>query len=178
MVPPFPTLDTELSDGTPVRFRPIEVDDAVLLREGLDRLSDRSRRLRFHSAVTSLSDAQLRHLVDVDHHDQEALIADVLQGDEYVGVGVARYARAGREDDAPEFAMVVEDAWQGRGVGRLLLRALFVAARHNGFERLTAEVLAENDRMLRLLREEARAVTLRREGSAFHVTLELPPREG
>lgn len=171
----LPELDTVLPDGTPVRFRPIGVDDAVLLREGLGRLSERSRRLRFHSAVTSLSDTQLRHLVDVDHHDQEALIADVLQDGGYVGVGVARYARAAPDDDAPEFAIVVEDAWHGRGVGRLLLRALFRAARRNGFERLTAEVLAENDRMLRLLREEAGAVTLRREGSAFHVTLELPP---
>ncbi|MBW3657332.1 MAG: GNAT family N-acetyltransferase [Actinobacteria bacterium] len=173
-----PELETTLPDGTRVRFRPIGVDDTQLLREGIGRLSERSRRLRFHSAVTSLSDAQLRHLVDVDHHDQEALIADVLLGDEYVGVGVARYARAAPDDGVPEFAMVVEDAWQGRGVGRLLLRALFAAARRNGFERLTAEVLAENDRMLRLLREEAGAVTLRRDGSAFHVTLELPPRQG
>lgn len=166
-----------LPDGTPVRFRPIEPSDAPLLEEGMARLSERSRRLRFHSAVTHLTDAQLRHLVDVDHHDQEALVADVLQDDGYVGVGVARYARSGRDDPAPEFAMVVEDAWQGRGVGRLLLRALFATVRRNGFDRLTAEVLAENDRMIRLLREEADAVTLRREGSAFHVSLELPRTE-
>lgn len=174
---PPPVTGTVLPDGTPVRFRPIEAGDAPLLRDGLERLSDRSRRLRFHSAVTSLSDAQLRHLVDVDHHDQEALIADVLDGDEYVGVGVARYARAG-PDDVPEFAIVVEDAWQGRGVGRPLLRALFATARRNGFDRLGAEVLAENDRMLRLLREEAAAVTLRRDGSVFHVTVDLVDGDG
>ncbi|MBW3619615.1 MAG: GNAT family N-acetyltransferase [Actinobacteria bacterium] len=163
-----------LHDGTVVRFRPIEPADAPLLEDGLARLSERTRRLRFHSAVTHLTDAQLRHLVDVDHHDQEALIADLLEDGAYRGVGVARYARRSPDDDAPEFAIVVEDAVQGRGIGRWLLRALFATARVNGFTRLTAEVLAENDRMLRLLREESAGLELSRVAGAYHVELELP----
>lgn len=172
------TTETHLADGTPVRFRPIRLEDAPLIQEGMARLSERTRRMRFHSAVTHLSEAQLNHLVDVDHHDQEALVADVLEGDEYRGVGVARYARHGPDDDAPEFAIVVEDALQGRGIGRLLLRSLFATARRNGFERLSAEVLAENDRMLHLLREEAVAVRLVLDGNAYHVELDLPPLPG
>lgn len=171
---PETITETVLPDGTSVRFRPIRLEDAPLLQEGLARLSERSRRMRFHSAVTHLSLAQLRRLVDVDHHDQEALVADLLEGDEYRGVAVARYARSGPDDDAPEFAIVVEDEAQGRGLGRLLLRALFATARRNGFRRLTAEVLAENDRMLHLLRDESAAIELRREGASFHVELELP----
>lgn len=170
--------ETVLRDGTRVRFRPIRLDDAPLLQAGLERLSERTRRMRFHSAVTHLSDAQLRHLVDIDHHDQEALVADLYEDGEYRGVGVARYARTSPTDDAPEFAIVVEDDVQDRGIGRWLLRALFATARRNGFERLSAEVLAENDRMLHLLRQEAAGVELTREGGVYHVVLELPPPDG
>lgn len=167
-------VETVLPDGTPVRFRPIRHEDAPLLQEGLGRLSERSRRLRFHGAVTHLSEAKLHRLVDVDHHDQEALVADLLEADGYRGVGVARYARASADDDAPEFAIVLEDAVQGRGLGRLLLRALFATARRNGFRRLTAEVLAENDRMLTLLRQEAAALEATRDGAVLHIVVTLP----
>lgn len=161
-----------LPDGTPVRIRPLEPGDAPLLREGMQRLSERSRRLRFHSAVSDLTDAQLRALVAVDQRDRLALVVDVPTDEGYEGVAVARYAIP-PDGGPPEFAIVVEDAWQGRGVGRLLLRALFEAARGNGFEELTAEILAENDRMLRLLREEAPEVDLTRHGTSFSATVRL-----
>lgn len=167
-----PVIEADLRDGTQVRLRPLRREDAPLLREGMGRLSARSRRLRFHSAVTGLSDAQLKALVDLDQHDRVALVADVLEDGDHHAVGVARYA-AVPGDGPPEFAIVVEDAYQGRGIGRLLLGALFDHARRSGFDRLTAEVLAENDRMLHLLREVARDIELQRQGGSFHVDVRL-----
>jgi hypothetical protein len=62
-----------LRDGSAVLIRPVRSADAPLLADGLARLSDRSRRLRFLSPKRALSLAELGYFTDVDHHDHEAL---------------------------------------------------------------------------------------------------------
>jgi len=66
-------------------------------------------------------------------------------------VGVARYI-ADPDDTSAEFAIVVADAWQRRGVGRVLMRGLIVCAKRRGFETLRGMILRENERMLAFVR--------------------------
>ncbi|MDX1511892.1 MAG: hypothetical protein R3249_11135, partial [Nitriliruptorales bacterium] len=61
--------EIELASGTEVRFRPAIPEDAEHLREGLARLSERTRWLRFHAPVDRRNNEQVRWLVDVGHHD-------------------------------------------------------------------------------------------------------------
>jgi GNAT superfamily N-acetyltransferase len=152
--PPRPggerTTVTRLPAAT-VRVRPIRPSDAPILQAGMARLSDRTRWLRFHMPISRLSAAQLRALVHVDHHHREALVAEVRGADGgWEPVGVARYART--TEDRADLAVVVEDAWQGRGIGRLLLDRLAAAAREEGVVAFVAEVLSENHQALRLVR--------------------------
>jgi acetyltransferase len=143
-----------LRDGTPVEVRPVEPDDADLLLEGFNELSAPSRIARFLTAVPRLPGHWVEALVDIDHRDREALGAlDPATGR---GIGVARYVRLADRPHEAEFAVTVADAWQGRGVARLLLGELFDAARAHGLTVLSGDVLADNARMLALGRSLGR----------------------
>lgn len=161
-----------LRDGSTAVIRPIEPEDAGLLVEGFEALSDRSRYARFLTAVPRLPRHWVDVLVDVDHRDREALGALDPQTGE--GVGVARYVRLEDAPDEAEFAIAIADDWQGRGLGRVLLAELVDAARANGLRCLTADVLAENTRMLELGRSVGRDARLGEiHDGVVHLTVEL-----
>jgi GNAT superfamily N-acetyltransferase len=111
-----------LQDGARVTLRPITPADKPLLAASFERLSEESRYRRFFTPMTNLSAAQLDYLVDIDHHDHEAIVAvDPISGE---GLAVARYLRANENAEAAEVAVTVADDWQGRGLGRALLDRL------------------------------------------------------
>ena len=90
-----------------------------------------------------------RILASVDH-DRRAAIVAVGPDDDLVGV--ARYGCEPGSDEA-EVALVVQDGWQGRGLGTILLTALLAHGESRGLTRFRAYVLATNHRMLRLIEE-------------------------
>jgi acetyltransferase len=134
-----------------LRIRPIRADDLQLTTEFAESLSQRSRYLRFFS-TRRLSEAELRRFTDIDPLREHAVIALAREGGRERQVGVARFVDVEPAGDS-EFAVVVTDAWQGRGVARALLCALVDAARRHGVRRLVGTVLAENTAMLALGRE-------------------------
>jgi RimJ/RimL family protein N-acetyltransferase len=138
-----------LRDGSTVLIRPVGSSDAPLLTDGFARLSARSRRLRFLGPKTALSDAELRFLTNVDHHDHEALGA--LNPADGRGVGIARYVRDASDPRAAEIGLTIVDDWHGRGLGRELLARLSERARQEGVCRFTATVSYDNVPMARLL---------------------------
>ncbi|MFL5846029.1 MAG: GNAT family N-acetyltransferase [Solirubrobacteraceae bacterium] len=140
-----------------VSIRPIGPEDRERLAASFERLSPQSRYLRFFSPVSHLSSGQLHYLTDIDHHDHEALVAVDDATAEIVGV--ARFVRTA--DGVAEPAVVVVDAWQGRGIGSLLLARLADRAREEGIRCFAAVVLAHNDAALAALRQlgETRALT-------------------
>src|SRR3954469_24169433 len=96
-----------------VATRPVRPDDEQRLVRMWPRLSPDTIYRRFHSPLHRLPMATVRHLVQVDHALREAIVAEI--GGEVVGV--ARYDRSPDDPSAAEFAVVVEDAWQGLGLG-------------------------------------------------------------
>jgi nucleotide-binding universal stress UspA family protein/GNAT superfamily N-acetyltransferase len=164
-----PSQPVPLRDGSRIEIRPIRGEDRDALRAGFEQLSAESRYRRFFGPMHELSARDLDYLTDVDHHDHEALVAaDIETGD---GVGVARFVRTG--DAVAEPAMVVLDAWQGRGVGLALLEALAARAIAEGVTRFEAPVLATNTDAIRLL-ERLGETTKQRSGRELQLTIELP----
>jgi RimJ/RimL family protein N-acetyltransferase len=134
-----------LAGGEQVQVRPVRPDDAPLIAAGFERLDPVSRRLRFFAPMPRLSPSLLRWMVEVDHHDHEALVAVLADGaDAGKLVGVARYVRLRQDPAAAEVAVTVGQHRRRQGLGTALLRALRLAALANGVERFTGEVMAEN----------------------------------
>jgi GNAT superfamily N-acetyltransferase len=159
----------ELADGSRVTVRQIRADDRSRLVQGFERLGAESRRRRFFTAISALSEAQLDYLTNVDHHDHEALVAfDVASGE---GVGVARWVRTAPEEAEP--AIVVADAWQRKGLGRRLLALLLERARDEGITRFVAPVLAENTAAIALLNDIG-GTTRSTSGPELELVVELP----
>jgi RimJ/RimL family protein N-acetyltransferase len=132
-----------------VRLRPIRPDDAAALTALHDRLSPETVYQRFFTVMRHLSPDWARILADVDQDRRAAIVGESSDGQL---VGVARYGWDEESNDA-EIALVVQDAWQDRGLGTILLTVLLAHAASRGIARFRAYVLADNHRMLRLIRE-------------------------
>ncbi len=132
-----------LSERPDVRIRAVSPGDEDGLREMLSRLSRETIHKRFHLPMPRVPEWALAYLTDVDHYDKESLVA--LVGDKIAGH--AMYAR--QEAYMAEVAIVVEDRWQSRGIGKLLLRRLAVEAIPREIEAFTGTVLGENRGALR-----------------------------
>jgi ribosomal protein S18 acetylase RimI-like enzyme len=149
-------------DGVALEVRPIRVADGPALASGFVQLSEATRHARFAAAKPRLTTRELEFLVDVDHHHHEALVAvDPSRGGI---VAVARYVTAEEDPGSADIALTVSDRWQGRGIGGELTRRLLERAREEGIEQMTATVLADNVRSLRMLRTAGFAVTGRETG--------------
>jgi RimJ/RimL family protein N-acetyltransferase len=163
----------ELRDGVRVPVREIRAEDAPALRRLVGRSSERSIELRFFGPVKELSEEEARRFAEVDGKARFALVAlDPEDEDEIVAV--VRYEREGDTDGA-EYAVLVEDRFQGRGLGSGLTRCLIEGAKERGIKRLHALVLRENGRMLRLLQGLGLTERRRWENGLEHVEIDLRP---
>jgi GNAT superfamily N-acetyltransferase len=164
-----------LRDGTGVPVREIRADDAEALRRLVGRSSERSIELRFFGPMKELSAEKARRFAEVDGVDRFALVA-LDPEDEGEIVAVVRYEREGGTDGA-EYAALVEDRFQGRGLGIGLTRHLIEAARERGIRHLHALVMRENRPMLSLLRSLDFPERKRWENGVEHIEIDLQPDE-
>ena len=139
-----------LPDGTRVLLRPIEAGDKARLSVALGHLSQETIRRRFLAAKPRFSAGELRYLTEVDGHNHLALAAFLAEDPDTI-VGVARCVRLASDRETAEFAIVVGDPLQGRGLGTLLARELAAAARAAGIRRFAATMLSDNEAVRRLM---------------------------
>ncbi len=160
-------------DGSDLRIRPIRPDDEPRLVALYGRLSEHTAYQRFFTLMRRLPPSWFHFFANVDYRNRLALVAerDTAAGPELVGVG--RYEPT-EEEGTAEVALVVQDGWQGRGLGSLLMEDVLSAAQARGIRRFRAYVLADNERMLRLLR--TRVHILERKLEEGVVALTFTPR--
>jgi acetyltransferase len=131
-------------------IRPVRPADAEALQDFVRRLSDHSRYLRFFRPLRELPPGLLKRLIEADGATEQVLVA--VSG-EAIGARIVGLAQTALEDDhSGEFALVIADDWQGRGLGRRLMGALLGAAQAAGAERIWGDVMIENRAMLGLAR--------------------------
>jgi RimJ/RimL family protein N-acetyltransferase len=163
-----------LRDGSRVPVREVEPGDAPALRRFVERLSERSIHMRYFGPMKELSESQARHFAEVDGKDRFALVALDPEAEKEI-VGVVRYEREGDTDRA-EYAAVVEDRMQGKGLGIGLTRCLIEAARNQGVERLYALVMPENSEMLGMLHSLELPEHVKWEDGVEHVYIDIHPQ--
>jgi len=136
-----------LRDGTAAGLRPIFPGDQYELVRGERLFSAQTRYRRFFAAV-DLTPALARYLAEVDYVDHFAWVA---VDNAAVPVGGVTYVRSVSDRALADISFLIEDEFQGRGLGTLLMGALAIAARRNGIARFAADVLAENAPMRAIL---------------------------
>lgn len=140
-----------MHDGTVATVRPILPQDAPLEAALVDGLSSESRYARFLVGGGHLSDEMLAAYTQVDYVNHLALVVSVADAD--AGERLIADGRFVLEDGVAEFALLVADAWQGKGVGRRLFAMLVRAARAAGAREVFGEVLSMNRRMIVMARD-------------------------
>jgi acetyltransferase len=161
--------------GATLRIRPIRPDDEAELRAFFERLSTRTVFQRFFRAWRKLPDEWYPRFVQVDYAQRLALVAEVDGADGARLLGVARYEPTDT-DGVAEVALVVEDSWQGQGLGRRLLEALLDAAAARGIHRFRADALSDNRRILKLLAETVSIESSSTEQGVTELTFVRKPR--
>jgi acetyltransferase len=140
----------QLADGTDITIRPMRPEDARLEQKFIHDLSGESKYFRFMSSMQEITETLLVRLTQLDYSRELALIAVTMPQDQEIEIGVARYA-INPDGESCEFALVIADSMQGKGLGQKLMVALMEAARLQGLSRIEGEVLASNHRMLKLM---------------------------
>ena len=163
-----------LRDGSPVDVRPIRPDDEDRMLALFSRFSPHTVYLRFHQVLKEMPRENVRRFCTVDYDGSFALVATVVSGGEEKIVAVGRYARLPRQD-AAEIAFVVEDPYQGKGLGTYLLHQLALIARERGINVFEAEVLAQNQDMLRVLKDSGYHMIQELEAGVCRAILDVAP---
>ncbi|MBX3440896.1 MAG: bifunctional acetate--CoA ligase family protein/GNAT family N-acetyltransferase [Planctomyces sp.] len=150
---PYPiqyVRSVELPEGVRVTFRPIRLEDEPLMIRFHEALSEDSVHNRYFALTNVAHRTDHRRLIRVCYSDFDAELAMIVQPEgahEIVAVG--RLSRAHRAPVA-EFALIVADAWQKRGIGRRLLAHLLDVAAEEGVQRVVGYILPTNARMLQV----------------------------
>ncbi|HTP61692.1 MAG TPA: GNAT family N-acetyltransferase [Burkholderiales bacterium] len=133
--------------GQSVILRPLCRGDADIEAAFLTGLSSESRHNRLLGGMIKITREYVEKLTTVDFSRDMALAAALMLEDREILIGVARYVLdpAGR---ACEFALVIADAWQGRGIGRRMMEKLIAVARGRGLQQIYGDVLSTNLKML------------------------------
>jgi len=160
-----------LKDGSRMMMRPIRRADTEQWLTFVSKLSLRTKYLRFHH-VPALSPEDAIRFCTVDYRNTFAFVAEVLREQRRDIVAIGRYYRLPNKYSA-EVAFVIEDAYQGRGIGTKLMEWLANVARDNSITTFEAEVLAENEEMMTVFRDYGFHITSELEEGAYHVAFPI-----
>lgn len=157
---PYPYYLTEhkaFNDGRSWTLRPIRPEDAEALQNFIRGLSDDSRYMRFVSMMSELTPKMLSRYTYVDYDKELALVATIEVPNpahrglpQEIIIGLAHYLR-NVDGVGAEYALVIADDWQRRGLGRSLMSKLIELAQRQGLEYIEGLVLANNRSMLALM---------------------------
>jgi RimJ/RimL family protein N-acetyltransferase len=160
-----------LRDGRRIQIRAQRPEDHADLLAAVSRTSAKSLYRRFFTVKRRFSERETSFFLNVDFANHVALVAVVDEAGRPAIAGGARYIVV--EPGSAEVAFVVIDAYQGQGVGTLLLRHLTTIARAAGLKQFVADVLAENGQMQKVFQRSGLPLTSRREEDVMHIVLNL-----
>lgn len=161
-----------LRDGTEIFFRPVKPTDESGLSEMLYSLSEDSVRKRYMSRTVAFPHRDVQQLTNVDYQNNLAIVGVVpsVSGDEVVAIG--QYFLEPKHGQA-EVAFVVQDEWQQKGMGTLLLKFLSDVARKQNVKSFHAKVLPQNKAMLAVFHNSGYNVKTEFDGEVYDITYDL-----
>ena len=173
--PTYPSqYETEvlLKDGSRILLRPIKQEDTERWLALFRRLSQETKILRFHRDPGEMGPEDALRFCTVDYKNTFALVAEVQKGKGKEIVAVGRYYRLPKKHVA-RVAFAIEDAYHGLGIGTRLIEWLANIARDNGIKSFEGDILAENERMMNVLRDYGFHIESELKGGVYHVTIPI-----
>ncbi|GBC70969.1 Acetyltransferase Pat [Candidatus Calditenuaceae archaeon HR02] len=155
VITPYPTKYVRpwrLRDGREVLLRPIRPEDEPLEYELIKGLSEESSRFRFFQVIREITHEMLVRFCNIDYDREIAIIAEYNEGGKKRNVGVGRLI-IDRDAKRGEFAVLVADDFQGKGLGTKLTDMVIEIAREKGLDSIYGIVLPENIKMIRLCKK-------------------------
>ena len=161
-----------LYDGTQIFFRPVRPTDEPALSEMLYSLSKKSVRTRYMTHTMAFPHKDVQQLTNVDYRQDISIVGTVprISGDQIVAL--AQYF-LDPKTRAAEVAFIVQDEWQQKGMGTLLLDYITKIAEKRGVRRFYAKVLPINKPMLAVFRNSRYEVSTEFDGDVYSISYEL-----
>ena len=139
-------------DGKAVILRSITSKDKRIEKELIDGLSIESSRYRFFHVIKEATEEMVEKFCDIDYENEVAIIAEYNSNGRKRNVGVVRLF-IDPNLQTGEFAILVADNFQDSGLGTKFMETLIETARKKGLKSIYGIVLADNDKMLTLVKE-------------------------
>ena len=169
--------DIELPTGEMIRLRPARVIDEENLQSLFYKLSRGTIYRRFMGVKTVMHHAEVQRMVDVDYHQNLALVVMALEeGAETEMVAMGQYNLVPKLD-VGELAFMVLDSWQHKGLGTMLCHRLVELARSFGLKGVSADVLAFNTGMIKVFESHPDGFRRNLYGGVLRFQLDFEPIE-
>jgi acetyltransferase len=147
---PYPeeyVTERECKDGANIILRPIKPEDEPMWHELLGSCSKESIRFRFSSLIKQTTHEMASRYCYIDYDREIAIVAEVEEEDRRKLIGVGRLVADANHEEA-EYAVLVADRWQGKGIGGMLTDYCVEVAKRWGVKRIVAETSKDNTRMV------------------------------
>lgn len=174
VITPYPSryiMGWRLRDGTDVVLRPIKPEDEPLESELLTTLSRESLRVRFFSIIKDISHDLLQRFCNIDYDREMAMVAEITAGGKRRIIGISRLI-VEPDGKKAEYAIVIHDDFQGKGLGYKMVDILIGIAQDKGLDEIYGSVLSENEKMLKVVEKLGFKVSREPDGIT-HVALRL-----
>ena len=174
VITPYPSryiMGWRLRDGTDVVLRPIKPEDEPLESELLTTLSRESLRVRFFSIIKDISHDLLQRFCNIDYDREMAMVAEITAGGKRRIIGISRLI-VEPDGKKAEYAIVIHDDFQGKGLGYKMVDILIGIAQDKGLDEIYGSVLSENDKMLKVVEKLGFKISREPDGIS-HVALKL-----
>ena len=155
VITPYPTrlvMNWTLADGTEVLLRPIKPEDEPLKFELLTSVSEDTLKGRFFQKITNITHEMLLRLCNIDYDREIAIVAEIKKDQKKKLIGTGTLI-IDPNFETGEFAILVHDDFQGKGLGYKLLDTIIGIAQEKGLERFFGLVLSGNKKMINLTRK-------------------------
>lgn len=154
VITPYPVryvMPWRLRDGTEIMLRPVRPEDEPLLFELFGSLSERTETERFFSPIKDWTHQMLTRFCNIDYDREIVIVAEVREGQKRSIRGVSSLIVGAGQTS--EFAVLIHDDYQGRGLGWKLIDVLIGIGQEREIEEIHGTVLTDNIRMLALLKK-------------------------
>ncbi|MCG8687497.1 MAG: GNAT family N-acetyltransferase [Desulfobacterales bacterium] len=158
--------------GKTVRFRAMKPSDEEAMRRFFYRCSREMVFYRFFYSIKTMSHDKMQEYVNVDYANEFSVVG--FGGKKGEGKMIAEARLVTSEDgDMGEVAFLIDETYQGVGVGTYLMELLISEGRNRGLKSLSAQVLSDNQPMIKVFEKSGLPLESRLEGGVYQVTITL-----